>query len=259
MELQGKVILITGATGGIGAGTARHLAAQGARLLLLDRDQEPTDALAADLANATACAAGDISTPAATEAAVALGMALFGRIDGAFLNAGTEGRVAPFGTQTLEDFDQVMAVNVRSVFIGLSCLMPVLRAQGAGSVVITSSTAGLRASSGLSPYIASKHAVVGLMRTAALEGAAQNVRVNTIHPGPIDTRMMRALEEKMSPDDVQRGRTAITAGIPAGRYGKVEEVAALAAFLLSDAAAFCNGATYQIDGASMAGPTARKF
>lgn len=259
MDLQDKVILITGATGGIGSATARHLAAKGARLLLLDREQSSLESLSEEIDGSTACISGDIREPSVSQAAVAQGMALFGRIDGAFLNAGIEGRVAPFGEQSLEDYEQVMAVNVRSVFIGLSCLMPVMRAQGAGSVVITSSAAGLRASSGLSPYIASKHALVGLMRTAALEGAEQNVRVNTIHPGAIDTRMIHDLEKKMSPDDRERGRAAITAGIPAGRYGKPEEVAALVAFLLGDAAAFCNGGTYQIDGAGMAGPRARKF
>lgn len=98
-----------------------------------------------------------------------------------------------------------------------------------------------------------------MMRTCALEGAGYSVRVNTIHPGAIDTRMIRDLEKKFSPEDLERGRKAITAGIPAGRYGTPEEVAALVAFLLGDDAGFCNGGTYQIDGASLAGPRARKF
>ena len=256
---QDKVVLITGATGGIGAVTARRLAGLGAHLVLVDRDPAPLAALADSLGAATVTASGDIADAATTRDAVDRAMARFGRIDGAFLNAGMEGRVAPVEAQDLADFDRILQVNVRSVFIGLACVMPVMKAQGAGSVVITSSAAGLRASSGLAPYVASKHALVGLMRAAALEGAAQNVRVNTIHPGAIDTRMIRDLERKMSPDDLDRGRASITAGIPAGRYGQPEEVAALVIFLLGDEAAFCNGGTYQVDGASLAGPRARKF
>lgn len=259
-DLTGKTILITGATGGIGAQTARHLVDSGAQVALLDRDAAANDDLARELGGAAlACPGGDIADPATTRAAVDLALTRFGRLDGAFLNAGMEGRVAPVEDQDLADFDRVMAVNVRSVFVGLACVMPLLKARGSGSVVITSSSAGLRASSGLSPYVTSKHALIGLMRTAALEGAGHNVRVNTIHPGAIDTKMIRALEEKMSPDDQARGRAALTAGIPAGRYGTVQEVAALVGFLLSDAAGFCNGGTYQIDGATLAGPRARKF
>jgi len=256
---QDKVILITGATGGIGSVTAARLADAGARLVLVDRDPAPLEALAASLNTPSVIASGDIADEATTRDAVAHAMKAFGRIDGAFLNAGMEGRVAPVESQDLADFDRIMAVNVRSVFIGLACVMPVMKAQGAGSVVITSSAAGLRASSGLAPYVTSKHALVGMMRAAALEGAAHNVRVNTIHPGAIDTRMIRDLERKMSPDDLERGRASITAGIPAGRYGQPEEVAALVAFLLGDEAGFCNGGTYQVDGGSLAGPRARKF
>lgn len=255
--MQGKVILITGATGGIGAVTARYLAGQGAKVVLLDRGD--TSELAADIPGALSCDGGDITDPAVTEGALAQAISAHGRLDGAFLNAGTEGRVAPVEAQSLEDFDRVMAVNVRSVFIGLAAVMPVMKAQKAGSVVITSSAAGLRASAGLAPYVASKHALLGLMKAAALEGAAHGVRVNTIHPSAIDTRMIRDLERKMSPDDHERAKAAITAGIPAGRYGTPEEVAALVGFLLSDAAGFCNGSAYQIDGAALAGPRARNF
>lgn len=258
-DMSEKVILITGAAGGIGAVTAQHLAARGAKLVLLDLQAKAAAALAETIKGSVACEGGDISDPAVTKAAVSQAMQHFGRIDGAFLNAGMEGRVAAFEAQEIADFDRVMAVNVRSVFIGLASLMPVMKAQGSGSIVITSSAAGLRASAGLGPYVASKHALLGLMRTAALEGAGHNVRVNTIHPAAIDTRMIHDLESKMSPTDRDRARAVITAGIPAGRYGTPDEVAALVVFLLSDAAAFCNGSTYQVDGASMAGPRARNF
>lgn len=258
-EFRDKVILITGATGGIGSATAGRLAGQGARLVLLDQDAAAVDALANLLDIDSITGSGDIAQEATTRSMVDRAVATYGRIDGVFLNAGMEGRVAPIEGQSLEEFDRVMQVNVRSVFIGLACVMPVMKAQQSGAVVITSSAAGLRASSGLSPYVTSKHALIGLMRTAALEGAADNVRVNTIHPGAIDTRMIRELEKKFSPEDLDRGRAAITAGIPAGRYGTAEEVAALVSFLLSDEGGFCNGGTYQIDGATLAGPRARKF
>lgn len=258
-DFRDKVILITGAAGGIGSATAARLATEGARLVLLDQDADVVEALAKGLAVESITGSGDIVEEATTRNVVGRAMVSFGRIDGAFLNAGMEGRVAPIQHQKLEDFDRVMQVNVRSVFIGLACVLPVMKAQQSGSLVITSSAAGLRASSGLSPYVTSKHALIGMMRTAALEGAADNVRVNTIHPGAIDTRMIRELERKFSPDDLERGHAALTAGIPAGRYGTPEEVAALVCFLLSDEAGFCNGGTYQIDGAIMAGPRARKF
>lgn len=256
---QDKVILITGATGGIGSATARRLARQGNRLALLDRKESSVEAFARELGADCIAGSGDISREETTRSIVDRARETFGRIDGAFLNAGMEGPVAAIEKQSLEDFDRIMQVNVRSVFIGLACLMPLMKAQQAGSIVITSSAAGLRASSGLSPYVTSKHALVGMMRTAALEGAADNVRVNTIHPGAIDTPMIRELERKFSPDDLDRGRAAITAGIPAGRYGSPEEVAALVCFLLDGESGFCNGGTYQVDGASMAGPRARKF
>lgn len=258
-DFRNKVILVTGSTGGIGSTTARRLAEQGARLVLMDHDAAAVEAFAKDLDAECITGSGDIAIEETTRSAVKQAIDRFGRIDGAFLNAGMEGRVAAIENQSLDDFDRVLLVNVRSVFIGLACLMPLMKAQLSGSVVITSSAAGLRASSGMSPYVTSKHALVGMMRTAALEGAGHNVRVNTIHPGAIDTRMIRELEKKFSPDDLERGRAAITAGIPAGRYGTPDEVAAIVCFLLSDESGFCNGGTYQIDGATMAGPKARKF
>ena len=175
-------------------------------------------------------------------------------MDVALLNAGIEGQVGPIGTTPLALFDRVMAVNVRSVWLGLSALMPAMRAAGGGgSIVITSSTGGLKGTPFLAPYGASKHAVIGLMKSAAIEGAADRIRVNTVNPGPIDTRMIAAIMQGRNPGDAEAARQAGIARIPAGRYGRVEEVAALMLFLASDEASFCTGSVHAVDGGSMAG------
>lgn len=252
-RFDGRCILITGATGGIGRAAARRLADEGARLVLSDLRDEPLRAMAAEYGEAALAVAGDVTREDTMARAIGEGLAGFGRIDGAFLNAGTEGVVAPFGEARLDDFERVMAVNVRGCFIGLNALMPVMKRQGGGSIVITSSTAGLRGSVGLAPYVASKHAVLGLMRSAALEGARHGIRVNTLHPGPIDTAMIHNIERGYAPDDVDAAGKATIARVPLRRYGEPGEVAALLAFILSDEAAFCTGSAFSVDGGIMAG------
>lgn len=174
-------------------------------------------------------------------------------IDALFSNAGTEGRISPLVDYPVDAFDQVMAVNVRGVWLSLRYAMPVMQRQGGGSIVITSSIAGLRGFAGLTAYATSKHAVVGLMRCAALEGAKHGIRVNTIHPSPIETRMMRAIEEGAAPGAADQAKDAFISMIPAGRYGTPEEVARVALFLASDDSAFCSGALVSVDGAMSAG------
>ena len=252
-RFEERCILITGATGGIGRAAARRLAGEGARLVLCDMAEEPLRALAADYGEAALAVAGDIAREETMARAVAEGLAGFGRIDGAFLNAGTEGVVAQLGEARLADFERVMAVNVGGCFIGLNALMPVMKRQGGGAIVLTSSTAGLRGSPGLSPYVASKHAVLGLMRSAALEGAPHRIRVNALHPGPIDTVMIHNIERGFAPDNLDAAAKATVARVPLKRYGDVDEVAALLAFVLSDEASFCTGSSFSIDGGIMAG------
>ncbi|SIR08813.1 SDR family oxidoreductase [Bosea sp. TND4EK4] len=252
-RFSGRCVLVTGATGGIGQAAARRLAEDGASLVLTDQAEGPLAELAASFGPQAITIVGDVTREETMDRAVRDGLAAFGRIDGAFLNAGMVGRVARLGEAALADFERVMAVNVGGCFIGLSKLMPLMTRQGGGSIVLTSSTAGLRGSVGLAPYVASKHAVLGLMRCAALEGAAAGVRVNALHPGPIDTVMIHKIERGFAPEAPEIAGKATIARVPLKRYGTPEEVAALLAFVLSDEASFCTGSAFSIDGGIMAG------
>ena len=241
-RLAGKTALITGAAGGIGAACARLFAAEGARLVLMDNDP------AMPAIDGARTFVGDVSRSDDMEDAVGVAVEGFGGLDIAVLNAGVEGDVAPVEEYDLETFDRVIAVNLRGVFLGLKYAMPALRARGGGSIVVTSSIAGLRGRARMPAYVASKHAVVGLMRTAALEGARDGVRVNTVHPSPVDTRMMRSLEAQLAPDDPEGFRRDYEAASPQGRYARPEEVARLMLFLAGDESLHCTGSTYSIDG-----------
>lgn len=251
-EFAGKVAVITGAGGGIGSATARLMHARGARLVLADLDENVLAKLAAEFGEDAVGCRCDVSSEADNEAMVRAALDRFGRLDIAVLNAGIEGRAGPIGETSLENFDRVMAINVRGVFAGLSRIMPAMRSGGGGSVVILSSTAGRRGTPGMSPYVTSKHAVMGLMKCAAIEGAEHGIRVNTVNPGPIATRMMAAIEKDFAPDDPGGAHERFVQSIPLRRYGAPEEVADLIAFLASDRASYCTGDLYGIDGGQMA-------
>lgn len=249
---DGKGILLTGAAGGIGRETALRLADEGARLWLLDRDAEPLEALAAEIGQQGCFMACDVSDPASVAAAHEAGRGRLGRIDGAVLNAGIEGPIKRIGEFSIEEFDKVIAVNLRGVMLGLMDLMPRMKAQGGGAIVLLASVAGLRGAAGLSPYVASKHAVIGLTRSAAQEGAADGVRVVAVAPGPIDTRMMASLDHGRAPGQAASVRAQVESRIPMGRYGEAAEVARLIAWLTSDEASYITGSVHQIDGGMLA-------
>lgn len=245
MRLEGKVAIITGGTGGIGKCVARKFLEEGAKVVLVDLVEESLEKAKEELASLgeVLTVRADVTKEEDVKRYVQTTVDKFGKIDIFFNNAGIEGKVAPITEQKVEDFDQVMAVNVRGVFLGMKHVLPVMKEQGYGSIINTSSVAGLHGSPGVSPYIASKHAVVGLTKAAAVEFAEYNIRINSIHPSPVNTRMMRSLEKGLKTD-----QETLSQSIPLGRYGEPADIANLVLFLASDESEYITGAQYRIDG-----------
>ena len=244
LNLSGKTALITGAGGDIGTATATTLARQGASVMLVDIDETATKKAADAVREAggkAEVATADVTKPEEVERYVQKTLDAFGKIDLFFNNAGIEGKGGPITEYSVEDFEKVLAVNVKGVFLGLKYVLPKLSEGGA--VVNTSSVAGLSGSPGMVAYVASKHAVIGITRTAALEAAAKNIRVNAVCPAPISGRMMNSIEENLGASEDQFEQS-----IPLGRYGKVQEVANLVTMLLSDEASYLTGSYYTVDG-----------
>ena len=251
-KLDGKVAIITGAGGGIGVAAARLFAAEGAKLMLVDLHGDRLAALAQSIGDDRAdWAVADVTDAEQVKGYIAKTVDRFGGVDVTLLNAGIEGKVARMQDQGDDDFDKVIAVNVRGVWLGLKYTMPEIARRGGGSIVITASTAGIRAVPGISPYICSKHAVIGLMRSGAMEGAASKVRVNTVNPSPIETDMIHRLEDAYNP--TRGNRQPMAEGTPLKRYGQPEEVARLMLFLASEDSSFCTGGVYMVDGGVSAG------
>lgn len=259
-RLSGKTALITGGAGGIGQAAARLFTAEGARVALVDRDEAALQAVVQSIGEESASyVVADVTQPEQAECYVKAAVDRWGGVDIYLANAGIEGMVSPIPDYPLDVFEQVIAVNVTGVWLGLKYVIPVMRERGGGSIVITSSTAGIGGTAGMSAYTTSKHAVIGMMRTAALECAPMGIRVNTVNPAPIETRMMRSLEEMRvaAADDsevtVERTKQAYSARIPLQRYGNPEEVARLMMFLASDDSSYCTGGVYMVDGGRSAG------
>ena len=259
-RLEGKVAVITGATGGIGRAASKLFADEGARVALVDLDesalQEVVQSIGEDKASYTVA---DVTQPDQTQAYINAAVSRWGGIDALLANAGIEGALAAIPDYPVDMFDRVMAVNVRGVWLGIKYAVPAMRERGGGSIVITSSTAGISGTPEMSAYNTSKHAVIGLMRVASLEGAPYGIRVNTVNPAPIETRMMRSIEEMRVAafDDasitVEVAKQSFADRVPLQRYGDPTEVARLMLFLSSDDSSFCTGGVYMVDGGRSAG------
>ena len=248
-RLKQKVAIITGGAGGIGKAAGARFVAEGADVLLVDLDEAALKQASADIgSNRASYLVGDVTSAADNAAMVAAATERYGGVDILLANAGIEGDVKPILEYDEARFDQVMAVNVKGPFLGIKAAIPALQKRGGGSIVITSSVAGVGGSPGISGYAASKHAVIGLMKTAAKECAPMNIRVNTVNPSPVNTRMMRALEEHLAPGAGDTIKEALTGQIPLGRYGEPEDIAKVMLYLASDDSAFVTGTVHMADG-----------
>jgi len=259
-RLTEKVAVITGGAGGIGQAAARQFTTEGASVVLVDREEAALQEIVTSIGEDKASfVVADVTQADQTENYVKSAIERWGGIDIYLANAGIEGAVSPIPDYPGDMFDQVIAVNVKGVWLGLKYVIPAMRERGGGSIVITSSTAGIGGTAGMSAYTTSKHAVIGMMRTAALECAPMGIRVNTVNPAPIETRMMRSLEEmRVAAADstevtVERTKQAYSARIPLQRYGDPQEVANMMLFLASDDSSYCTGGVYMVDGGRSAG------
>jgi NAD(P)-dependent dehydrogenase (short-subunit alcohol dehydrogenase family) len=245
-RLADKVAFITGGAGSIGLATARAFVAEGARVLVADLDQAALERAAGALGDAAAWAVTDVTDPDQVSRAVDETVARFGRLDCAFANAGVFGVVAPVAEYPVDVFSRVMAVNVTGSFLVAKFALAAM--EPGGSLIINSSVVGLTSDQGIAAYATSKHAVVGLMRTAAKEMASRGIRVNTIHPGPTDNTFQHTIEVEAIGASEEESAKVFEQMIPLARHAKPEEIAQAVVFLASDESRFMTGHTLTVDG-----------
>ena len=246
-KLTNKTAIITGGAGSIGKTTAKLFLEEGAEILLVDLEEEALKSAVAELGskNVSYCVA-DVTKANDVKRYAEEAVKKMGKIDIFFNNAGIEGVVKPVTDYPEDIFDKVMAVNVKGIWLGNKYVVPQMK--DGGSIILSSSVAGISGSPNVSAYVASKHAVVGLMRSLAHEVALNKIRVNTINPSPVDNRMMRSLEEGFAPGQGEAAKKSFEQSIPLGRYATPQEIAQLVVFLASDDSQFITGTTQVIAG-----------
>ncbi len=247
-RLDGKVAIVTGAASGMGAEEARLFAAEGARVVIADVSDAAGEALAKEIGAAAVFAHLDVAQEAEWQRLVADTARRFGRLDVLVNNAGTV-HAAPLEQMSLAQWNRVIAVNQTGVFLGIKHAVAPMEAAGGGSIVNISSIDGMVGMNSVIGYVASKFAVRGMTKAAALELAGRGIRVNSIHPGYIDTPMANPVEEPR-PTTLERYAAR---RVPLGRMARPREVANLALFLASDESSYCTGSEFVVDGGVIAG------
>jgi NAD(P)-dependent dehydrogenase (short-subunit alcohol dehydrogenase family) len=257
-RLLNKVAFITGAAGGIGLAAAKLFLQEGASVIMADRDADLLEDARASMEELTNAEGSfnivktDVTSQQEIEQTVSHIQRKFNRIDIAVLNAGIPGANMPLEDYPVELFDQVMAVNMRGVWLGMRAVIPLMKQQQGGSIIMTSSIQGLSALPGTTAYTTSKHALVGMMKGAALELAEFGIRVNAIHPGYVETPMMEAIHHAVVPDAPEKFQASIASSVPMGRYAKADEIARMILFLASDESSYSTGSSFLADGGILA-------
>lgn len=253
--MSNRNVVVTGAAGGMGSAALACLAEREVNVVAVDLDSQAVEKVIAELGPTKGefvAVGADVSDSAAVESYVQEAVTRWGGLDGLFNIAGTEGELKPMLESTIENYDRVMSVNARSVFLGMKFALPHLLARGGGSIVSTGSYLAIRGEAACSAYGASKHAVVGLTKTLAVEVAAQNVRANVVCPGSMDTQMIRKLYPSISADPAEAEATVV-ANIPQKRMAQPHELAETGVWLLLDAPTHLTGQVLMIDGGRSAG------
>ena len=249
-KLANKVAVITVGSGEIGSSTAKLFLVEGAKVVLVDINEASLGKVASGLNSPNVSyITADVTKAADVQNYVAHTLKIFGKIDVFFNNAGIEGMVKPIAEYPEEAFDQLIAVNIKGVWLGIKYVLPEMN--DGGSIINTSSVAGLGGTANMSAYVTSKHAVIGLTRTIALEAAPRQIRVNSIHPSPVDNRMMRSLEDGFAPGQGEVVKKNFEETIPLKRYATNDDIAKGVLFLASDDSKFITGTKLVVDGGMM--------
>ncbi|MCL2338308.1 MAG: SDR family oxidoreductase [Firmicutes bacterium] len=250
-DFQNKVAVVTGAANGIGKEISKSFAQAGAKVVLVDLQEDALRQAAKDLGlkeREYLLVAADISKEKDVQNYVNRAVDTFGNIDIFINNAGIEGAIAPVAEYPTDKLDAVIAVNIRGTFLGLKYVLQVMEKCENGVIINMSSIGGLKGMPNTSVYVASKFAIIGMTRSAAVEYASKNIRINAVCPAPTNTRMMRSIEAGSDPANPGAAKDLYTSFIPIGRYGETIDIARAVLFLASDQASFITGASLPVDG-----------